>query len=156
VLTPALAILTVAALISTGIVLGQEDGGQADAMLISSIANFSSSAGTETTLVTDAGPAWEEDDWAEQLSMRTNPTVAPAPAEPDAATPGVVTEDQGSSYRASSGSSASTARLASATPTAVRESDHSTEGGAVSGESDESEHEESEHHESDSHESEDD
>jgi hypothetical protein len=150
VLTPILAIMTVAALISTGIVLGQEDRGDADATLLGSTPDFPAPVGTETSLVAEADPAEAEEDLP-GLAQQTFPTAEPAPTEPQ-----VLAEE-----RDSSSQSASATRPSSADPATALEGDDSSPDdeeyeeseeravAPVREESDESEYDGSESHESD-------
>jgi hypothetical protein len=100
ILTPVLAILTVAALIGTGIMLGQGHGVQADAMLLGSTPEFPAPVSAEAAVVADAGPAGKGVVTTERPAEQTHPVVVPAPAEPGTVTEGqVATEGQGSSSR---------------------------------------------------------
>ncbi len=119
-LTPVLSILTVAALIGTGILLGQGHGVQADATLIGSTPEFPAPVSAEATLVAESGPVGDAGAITQRPAEETCPAIGPAPADP-----GVVTDDQ-----ASSSPPAPTTR-----PTTGK-TDHSTGSGVEYGESD--------------------
>ena len=82
VLTPVLAMLTVAALIGTGIVLGQAHRGDADATLLDATPNFTTAAGTDATVVADTEPAADGGDPTEQPTEQTAPETESASAGP--------------------------------------------------------------------------
>ena len=81
VMTPILAMLTVVALIATGIALGQARGGDASATLIDSTPSFAAVAGTDATVVAEAGPP-ATDGSLEQPIVQSVQVVQSAPADP--------------------------------------------------------------------------
>lgn len=88
-LTMLCAVLTVAVLIGTGVVLGQQDRGQAEAALLGSTPDFPAPVSADATAVANALPAEDANDSPEQPLEQSAPAIESAPADP-----GMVTEDQ--------------------------------------------------------------
>lgn len=82
VLTPILAMLTVVALVATGIALGQTRRGDASATLLDSTPSSAAAAGTDAAAVADAGLPETGDGSLEQPIAESAQVVQFVPADP--------------------------------------------------------------------------
>lgn len=151
VLTPVLAILTVAALIGTGILLGQGHGVQADATLLGTTPEFAAAASAEAAVVADARSVGEGVVAAERPAGQTLPALVPAPAEP-----GPMTEDQGSSSRPAPTTRPTTPNIHDSTGSSAESDESDDESAEHTAVAEHDVDHESEDAESDTHESQDD